>query len=191
MMLDEINRKIISQLQLDGRTSLKDLSEVVGYTSMGVKKRINKLLERGDISVSALVNMESLNLCAAVVLLEVDSSESMNKLLKRFKECPRVVNIFSTLGGYNITAFIIAEDQSTLDSTSIEKCSLRSNEGIRRSEIYPISTVHYSPFIPIRQYLAKRKMDISPCDVDCGTCQRYIEEKCVGCPATHYYRGSL
>jgi DNA-binding Lrp family transcriptional regulator len=191
MVLDKIDRKIISQLQLDGRTSLKDLSELVGYTSMGVKKRINKLLENGDISVSALVNVDSSNLCAAVVLLEVDSSESMNKLLKRFRECPRVINLFSTLGGYNITAFIIAEDQSTLDSISIEKCSLRSNEGIRRSEIYPISEVHYSPFILVRQYLAKRQREISPCNVECGYCQRYEEEKCVGCPATHYYRGSL
>lgn len=189
--MDEIDRKIISRLQLDGRTSLKDLSEVVGYTSMGVKKRVNKLLEQGNISISALVNVESLNLCAAMIQLEVESSESMNKLLERFRNCPRVVNIFTTLGGYNIAAIIVAEDRSTLDSISIEKCSLRSNEGIRRSEIYPISGVHYSPYLSVRQYLAKREKARSPCDVDCGSCQRYREEKCVGCPATEHYRGSL
>ena len=189
--MDEIDRKIISQLQLDGRTSLKELSEIVGYTSMGVKKRVKKLLEKGNISISALINLESSNLSAAMVLLEVESSESMNKLLERFRSCPRVVNIFTTLGGYNIAAIIVAEDQSTLDSISIEKCSLRSNEGIRRSEIYPISGVHYSPFMNVRQYLAKREKAESPCDVDCGSCQRYGEDKCVGCPATEYYRGSL
>jgi DNA-binding Lrp family transcriptional regulator len=189
--LDEIDRNIISQLQLDGRTTLKDLSKIVGYTSMGVRKRVNKLLEQGNISISALINVESLNLCVAIVLLEVESSKSMNKLLERFRSCPRVVNIFTTLGGYNITALIVAEDQSTLDSISIEKCSLRSNEGIRRSEIYPISSVHYTPFMPVRQYLAEKEKAKSPCDVNCGSCQRYKEEKCVGCPATHYYRGSL
>ena len=187
--MDEIDKKIISQLQLNGRTTLKHLSEIIGYTSMGVKKRVNKLLKQGDISVSALLNLESLNLCAAMVLLEIDSSESMNKLLKRFKNCPRVVHIFTTLGGYNVAAIIIAENQSTLDSISIEKCSLRSNDGIQRSEIYPISSVHYSPFIPIRQYLAQREKQISPCDVDCISCQRYNEDKCVGCPATKHYNG--
>jgi len=189
--LDEIDRKIISQLQLDGRTTLKELSEIVGYTSMGVKKRVNKLLEQGNISISALINAESLNLSAALVLLEVDSSESVNKLLKRFRNCPRVVNIFTTLGGYNVAAIIVAENQSTLDSISIEKCSLRSNEGIRRSEIYPISGIHYSLFMTIRQYLAKRENVESPCNVNCESCQRYEENKCVGCPATEFYRGSI
>jgi len=189
--LDEIDRKIISQLQLDGRTTLKNLSEIVGYTSMGVKKRVNKLLERGNISISALINAESLDLSAALVLLEVDSSESVNTLLKRFRKCPRVVNIFTTLGGYNVAAIIVAENQSTLNSISIEKCSLRSNKGIRRSEIYPISGVHYSPFMAIRQYLAKRENVESPCNVNCVSCQRYEENKCVGCPATEFYRGSI
>jgi DNA-binding Lrp family transcriptional regulator len=41
--LDDIDRKIISQLQLDGRTTLEELGKIVGYTSMGVKKRLKKL----------------------------------------------------------------------------------------------------------------------------------------------------
>ena len=189
--MDEIDRKIISQLQLDGRTTLKELSRIVGYTSMGVKKRVKKLLEQDVIKVSALLNIEPLKLCAAILFLEIENAEVLYKLLERFRNCPRVVRIFTTLGGYNLVALVVAEDQETLESISIEKCSLKSSEGIRRSEFYPIGNIHYSPFLTIREHLTHKEKTISPCDVDCRPCQRFKAKKCVGCPATTFYRGIL
>jgi len=189
--LDEIDRKIISQLQLDGRTTLEELGKIVGYTSMGAKKRLKKLLGQNVIKVSALVNLESLKLYAAIVLLEMESAEAMQKLLERFTECPRVVRIFTTLGGYNLIALVVAEDKDTLESISMEKCSLRSSEGIRRSEFYPIGNIHHSPFLPIREHLTHKERTTTPCNVDCRPCNRYKAQKCVGCPTAIYYRGTL
>ena len=192
--LDEIDKKIISQLQIDGRVSLKKLSEITGLSNTGVKKRLNKLVQNGLVKISALVNAEVLKLQTALVLMEVESSDAMNRLIERFKNCPRVVNLFTTLGGYNLAALIVAENRGTLESISIEKCSLRSGEGIRRSEFYPISEIHYSPFLFLREYLiihVQNKAKIAPCNVDCGPCSRYIANKCVGCPSTYYYKGPL
>lgn len=188
MSLEAVDSKIISKLQLDGRTTLKELGELTGYTSMGIKKRLGRLQEKQIINISALLNIDALKYRAAIVMLEVENAESMDRLLERFKKCPRVVHIFNTLGGYNIIAIIVAEDQSTLESISIEKCSLRSNDGIRRSEFYPVSSIHYSPFLPVRKYLSHRNKEISPCNVDCESCQRYVTKKCVGCPSTQYYK---
>ena len=70
--LDDIDRKIISQLQLDGRTTFEELGKIVGYTSMGVKKRLKNLLEQDIIKVLALINLEPLKLYAAIVLLEME-----------------------------------------------------------------------------------------------------------------------
>jgi len=112
--LDDVDRKIISQLQLDGRTTFERLANIVGFSNMGVKKRVDKLLEKGVITVSTLVNAERLNLHAALVLMEIEDAEAVNRLLARFKECPRVVNIFTTLGGYNLIALVVAEDRNTL-----------------------------------------------------------------------------
>ncbi|MCD6446188.1 winged helix-turn-helix transcriptional regulator [Candidatus Bathyarchaeota archaeon] len=192
--MDEIDKKIISQLQINGRVSLKKLSEITGLSNTGVKKRLNKLVQNGLVKISALVNAEVLKLQTALVLMEVESSDAMNRLIERFKNCPRVVNLFTTLGGYNLAALIVAENRETLESISIEKCSLRSGEGIRRSEFYPISEIHYAPFIFLREYLiihVQNKAKIAPCNVDCGPCSRYIANKCVGCPNTYYYKGPL
>jgi len=189
--LDDVDRKIISQLQLDGRTTLEELARNVGYTSMGVKKRLKKLLERHIIKISASINIEPLKLYAAIVLLEMESAEAMQKLLERFKDCPRVVHIFTTLGGYNLIALVVAEGQDTLESISMEKCSLRSGGGIRRSEFYPIGNIYYSSFLPIREYLTHKENTPTPCNIDCRPCSRYKAEKCVGCPAMSYYKGTL
>jgi len=189
--MDNVDRKIISQLQLDGRATLEKLAEQVGFTSMGVKKRLQKLISQGAIQISASVNPFSFKLFPAMVLLEMESAEAMQNLLKRFKDCPRVVYIFKTFGGYNLIALVIAEDQNTLESISVEKCSLRSSAGIRRSEFYPIGDIYFSPFLPIREHLTHKERKTSPCNVNCKPCTRYTNGKCVGCPTTKHYRGTL
>ena len=189
--LDEIDKEIIAHLQKDGRTKLNEIAKSVGFTSMGVKKRLEKLVRTGKIRVSALINPDALKLYPAIVMLEMESSEAMQKLLDRFRECPRVIKIFKTMGGYNLIAIVVAETKETLESISMEKCSLRCSQGIRRSEFYPISDTYFSPFLQIRENLAHKTRKASPCNVDCNPCDRYENQKCVGCPSTVNYKGSL
>jgi DNA-binding Lrp family transcriptional regulator len=189
--LDEVDKKIIVQLQANGRTTLQDLAKIVGFTSMGVKKRLEKLVDTDTIKVSALINPNALKLHPAIVMLEMESAEAMQKLLDRFEDCPRVIQIFKTIGGYNLIALVIAETQETLESISMEKCSLRCSQGIRRSEFYPISDTYFSPFLQLREGLAHKERKVTPCNVNCGPCNRYESQKCVGCPTTSNYKGSL
>jgi DNA-binding Lrp family transcriptional regulator len=189
--LDEIDKKIITQLQADGRTTLQEMAKNIGFTSMGTKKRLEKLIKNGTIKVSALINPNALKLHPAIVMLEMESAEVMQKLLDRFKDCPRVVHIFKTIGGYNLIALVVAETPETLESISMEKCSLRCSKGIRRSEFYPISDTYFSPFLQIRENLAHKERKVTPCDVDCDPCSRYETQKCVGCPTTSNYKGTL
>ena len=189
--MDDIDRKLISELQIYGRTTFSKLGKLVGYSSMGVKKRLKKMLDLNAIKITTLMNVNEFDLSAAVVLLEMENAEAMENLLERFKNCPRVVNVFTTLGGYNLIAVIVAEDADTLESISIEKCSLRSSKGIRRSELYPISRIKYEPFLAVREHLTHKDRVLSPCGVDCRPCQQFKENKCVGCPTARYYRGAL
>jgi DNA-binding Lrp family transcriptional regulator len=189
--LDEIDKKIIAQLQADGRTTAEELAKITGFTSMGAKKRLEKLIKTGTIKISALINPSVLKLHPAFVMLEMESAEAMQYLLNRFEKCPRVVKIFKTMGGYNLIALVVAETQETLESISMEKCSLRCSKGIRRSEFYPISDTYFSPFLQIRENLAHKGTAKTPCNVDCNPCIRYEQKKCVGCPTTNKYQGPL
>jgi DNA-binding Lrp family transcriptional regulator len=191
MTLDEIDWKLITELQSDGRKTFKALGETIGFTSLGAKKRVDKLLQKGTINISALVNTDALNLCLAMILLETESAEAMRKIIDRYSKCPRVINVFTTIGGYNLIALVMAEDQETLESESMERCALRSGEGIRRSEFYLIGSVHHTPFLPIKSGALRERGDITPCGVHCNDCQSYQDKKCVGCPSSSFYRGPL
>jgi len=189
--VDRVNERIVSELLKDGRASYKELGDIIGYTIMGVKRRVEKMLSEGLIEVSAGINVDALNLHTALILLEIESREALSRCLERFKECPRVVNMFTLLAGYNLAVLVIAENDETLESESMERCSLRSMHGVRRTEFYPIGSIHYSPFLRARLNLATKDREVAPCGVRCGPCERYQAKKCVGCPATKHYRGPL
>ena len=189
--MDGIDWTLIKQLQSDGRKTFKELGETIGFTSLGAKKRVDKLLEKGIVHISALVNTDALNLRLALILLEIESAETMRKIMDRYSKCPRVINFFTTMGGYNLIALVMAEDQATLESECMEKCALRSGEGIRRSEVYLIGRVHHFPFLPLKADALREKADTAPCGVQCSGCPSFQDKKCVGCPALSYYRGPL
>jgi Lrp/AsnC family transcriptional regulator for asnA, asnC and gidA len=191
MTLDDIDWKLITALQSDGRKTFKELGEKIGFTSLGAKKRVDKLLKKGIIDISALVNTDALNMCLALILLEIESASTMRKIIDRYSRCPRVINVFTTMGGYNLIALVMAEDQTTLESESMERCALRSGEGIRRSEFYLIGKVHHTPFLPLKTGTLRAKDDVTPCGVQCNSCPSFQNNKCVGCPTLSYYRGPL
>ncbi|MGD8564829.1 MAG: AsnC family transcriptional regulator [Candidatus Bathyarchaeota archaeon] len=188
--LDSIDWKIISALHLDGRKTFKSLGREVGFTGLGARKRVEKLLGQRIIQISALVNIEKLDMFLAMIFLELESAEAIRNVIERYNRCPRVINFFTTMGGYNLIALVLAEDQGTLESESMEKCSLRSGEGIRRSEFFPINKVHYSAFLPLRTHIGDREGDITPCGVDCRDCPSFQSQKCLGCPSSNCYKGS-
>ena len=189
--MDKIDWKLIKQLRSNGRKTYKELGDAIGFTSLGAKKRIAKLLNKNLIHISALVNTDALNLRLALILLEIESAETMRNIIDRYSKCPRVINFFTTMGGYNLIALVMAEDQATLESESMERCALRSGEGIRRSEFYLIGRVQHYPFLPLKTDALKEKGDITPCGVQCKDCPSFQDKKCVGCPALSYYRGPL
>jgi len=188
--MDEKDRIIIEELREDGRKSLRKIAERLKISTMAVKKRLDRLFEEKVTRISCEINVRRMNLLIALVAIEMESYEKLEKLLRKFRECPRIIKFFVTTGGFNLFALIYTEDYHSLESISLEKCSLRAQEGIRRFEIYPVQELHYDPYLPL-DIVAEKKKEVAPCRVYCGDCRRYLDERCLGCPATRFYRGSL
>ena len=188
-IIDEKDRKIIAILQREGKATLSKIAEEVGLSAMGVKKRLSKLEEKG-LKLKALLDVEKLKIITAIVAMEVESSEALEKIIEKFKDCPRIIKFFVTTGGYNLFALIFAEDFYSLESVSLEKCSLRAQPGIRRFEIYPVQEMYYDSYLDVK-VVADKNREIAPCGVHCGSCKRYEQNRCLGCPATKFYKGML
>lgn len=87
-----------------------------------------------------------------------------------------MIQIYKTMGGYNLIALVVAEDLDTLESISIDKCS----ERLRHKEIRVLPHRGY-PFLtipPDKRSSHHKNMRIAPCNVDCKPCTRFIDGKC-------------
>jgi DNA-binding Lrp family transcriptional regulator len=186
--MDKVDKKIISILQEDGRASLSSIGKKLGMSHVAIKKRLENLHEK-LIKVSAGLNAEYLGFRVAIVNAEVETPERLRQLVDRFSKCPRIVFLTTTTGVYNLMSIMMAEDADTLNAI-VEVCSARAQKGIRRSE----ATIGEAPaipkYLPIKIVATKGDED-APCGINCGKCLRYQEKKCLGCPATIYYRGPL
>lgn len=186
--MDNIDKRIISILQEDGRASLSSIGEQLGMSHVAVRKRLNKLCNN-LIKVSAGINAEYLGFRLAIVNAEVESPKRLRELVNIFSKCPRIVFLTTTTGAYNLMTVMVAEDADTL-SAIVEVCSLRAQKGIRRSEVTIAEAPIIPKYLPIK-VVATKESEVAPCGINCGKCLRYENKKCLACPATKYYRGPL
>jgi DNA-binding Lrp family transcriptional regulator len=186
--MNNIDKKIISILQQDGRTSLSSMGKQLGMSHVAVGKRLDKLFDN-LVKVSAGINAEYLGFRLAIVYAEVETPKRLRELINIFSKCPRMVFLTTTTGAYNLMTIMVAEDADTLNAI-VEECSARAQMNIRRSE----ATIGEAPVIP--KYLpikiiTTKEDEVAPCGINCGKCSRYERKKCLACPATKYYRGPL
>ena len=70
------------ELQSNGRKTFKQLGDSIGFTSLGAKKRVDKLIKNKIIHISGLINTETLNLNLALILLEIQNAKAMREIFE-------------------------------------------------------------------------------------------------------------
>ncbi|TET10915.1 MAG: Lrp/AsnC family transcriptional regulator [Candidatus Thorarchaeota archaeon] len=188
--MDDIDKNLISILQKNGRTSLSDIGKKLGMSHVAVSKRLDKLVGSNLVQITAGVNTEYLDTKIFFMGLETENMEVAERIQEDYKNCPRLLMLAPVTGRYNIFAVMIAEDTWSLESI-IGTCSIRTEPGVRRSESWFGNAPIYPQFIPLDLAPATTGSPISPCGRNCGTCKRYVANKCMGCPQTSVYRGKL
>lgn len=186
--LDVKNKKLIHLLQKNGRNSLTDLGHNLDLSHVSVQKRLKKLLEKNQIQISANLSSSKLELCFAVILVEVDSYDQLKTLIEKYSKCPRLIFFGTMTGAYNVISILAAENQDILQSV-INVCSMRNEPGLRRSDVSIIDIPIMPQFVPF-SIPVKGDNEISICGSNCGDCERYKDAKCVGCPQTKWYQSS-
>lgn len=188
--MDNTDKKLISILQENGRTSLSNIGQILGMSHVAVKKRLDKLVEANLVQVTAGVNTESLDTKVLFIGLETENMDVAEKIQEKYADCPRLLMFAPVTGRYNLFAMMIAEDTYSLESI-IGTCSMRTEPGVRKSESWFGNAPVKPKYLPLDLAPESIGHTIGPCDMDCAKCKRYIANKCVGCPRTTCYKGSL
>ncbi|MCF2136121.1 MAG: Lrp/AsnC family transcriptional regulator [Candidatus Thorarchaeota archaeon] len=190
MTIDNIDKEIISILLKDGRKSLSEIGNKLGMSHVAVSKRLDKMINENILRVTAGVNAEKLDIKILFMGIETESSEVADRILKKYRDCPRLLVLSPVTGRYNLFAVMVVEDTWSLESV-VGTCSMRTEPGVRKSESWFGNAPLVPEFLPVDLAPAHKKDDTTPCGRKCYECSRYEMGKCVGCPPTKEYNGLL
>ncbi len=109
--IDKIDNEIIKYLKQDGRIRASEIARRLGDKSeRAVRYRIDRLIENGVISLTAIVQPRGLGLnVVADVLLETDSDAIM-EIAKKLTEYEFVSYVACSIGETDISIQVLAND---------------------------------------------------------------------------------
>ena len=182
--LDDMDKKIMSLLSQDPDVSQGELAKQLKISQPAVSARIRKLEEKGALAYMVGTDVKK----AQLFLANLDvATNHVEQFLKSLDGCPLYLNSFLTSGKNNLTVLLVGENIRSI--MSCVDSHLRQNPLVKDTELDLIITPVRPFIIPIRSSVEKKKT--TPCNADCGSCTLYASDRCLGCPATVYYKGEL
>lgn len=131
MKHDDIDKKLLEELSENGRISYVELSEKVNLSRVGVKDRIENLIEKGVIEkFSAVINSEKIGKNVSA-FFDVDvTPNKLEEVAKNLVENPNVASIYQMTGPSTLHMHVLVEDFTKLEI--FINTELYSVEGVTR-----------------------------------------------------------
>ncbi len=133
--LDDVDRAIITELQVDGRMSYTDLAPRVGMSQAAVRQRVTKLIDRGVMQVVAVTDPLSLGMTTQA-MVGITVSGDVRTVAAAVSACPEAEYVLITAGRYDVLAEVLCEDNESL--LSLVNDRLRSIDGVASTEVFSV-----------------------------------------------------
>jgi Lrp/AsnC family transcriptional regulator for asnA, asnC and gidA len=133
--LDDIDRKIILELQEDARRQFKIIAKKLNISEGTIKNRVTRLKNKGILKLEARVNPFALsNTISALVgvnLKERDHEKKINELEK----IPAVTAVWNATGRFDLFFEVMVDSLDSLNDILFRE-DLNRIDGIRYTEIF-------------------------------------------------------
>jgi Lrp/AsnC family leucine-responsive transcriptional regulator len=182
--LDETDRKIISLLAEDSEISQSAIARKLKMSQPAIYTRMKRLRNDGIIARVVGTNLKNTRFYMAKVEM---TAKDPWKVLDFFKSCPMYLNGLITSGRRNLCLFFVSEKLQAVESCINHH--MRRNPNVVDVEFNVVITPAKDWVVPVK--LWNEKMEKSPCGKRCSEQPCYTSEKCLGCPATVFYKGTL
>lgn len=119
-MIDNIDQKLIQELQKNGRESYSDLAKTLGVVEGTVRKRIKRLLEEEVMNIVAVPNASKLGYSLISVIGLQCRVENLRTVAENLAHNPHVCYLAFVTGRYDLLAIAMTRSSQEL-SHLIEK----------------------------------------------------------------------
>jgi Lrp/AsnC family transcriptional regulator for asnA, asnC and gidA len=131
--LDEIDKAIIRELQLDGRTPYAKLGPAVGLSQAAVRQRVQRLIENGVMQVVAVTDPLMLGFkIEAMIGVVVDGD--LRAVASKLAEVDNVDYVVVTTGRFDLVIEVVCRDHEEL--LHIINDVIRAIPGVRGTETF-------------------------------------------------------
>ncbi len=119
-MIDKLDRKLIEELQKDGRKSYTELASKLGITEGTVRKRVRNLVDRGMMKIVAVPNVSELGYTLMSIIGMQVKMVDLRKVADALAKKANVCHLAFVAGRYDLMALVVARSHKEL-SNFIEK----------------------------------------------------------------------
>lgn len=131
--IDEIDKAIIRELQLDGRMPYAKLGPAVGLSQAAVRQRVQRLIEHGVMQVVAVTDPLLLGFgLEAMVGVEVEGD--IRAVAAKLAKIDEVSYVVVTSGRFDLLVEVVCRDNEQL--LAVVNDVMRSLPGVRTTETF-------------------------------------------------------
>ncbi|TFB68376.1 Lrp/AsnC family transcriptional regulator [Cryobacterium sp. Hz9] len=131
--LDDVSKKIIEQLQADGRRSYAEIGKAVGLSEAAVRQRVQKLTDSGVMQVVAVTDPMQLGFFRQA-MIGIRASADTRVLAEQLAAIDAVDYVVLTAGTFDILAEVVCEDDDEL--LELLNSKIRNLEGVLSTETF-------------------------------------------------------
>ena len=145
--MDELDRKITSILQQDGRASNASIARKLNVSEGTIRRRLKRLIKEKAIQILALPEPAKLGLgTEALVALQVDPGQ-LEEVAESLAGVTVTVYVSANTGAFDIFTWVALPSQEALHSFLLN--TVGTIPGVKRSETFVNLSVKKRSFSPI------------------------------------------
>ncbi len=132
-LLDDLSKRIIEQLQEDGRRPYAAIGKAVGLSEAAVRQRVQRLLDAGVMQIVAVTDPLQVGF-SRQAMIGVRAEGVLTEVADRLADMAEVDYVVITAGSFDILVEAVCEDDDAL--LELISSKIRAIEGVRATETF-------------------------------------------------------
>ena len=132
-LLDEVSKRIIDQLQEDGRRPYAAIGKAVGLSEAAVRQRVQRLLESGVVQIVAVTDPLQVGF-SRQAMIGLRTEGDLTEVADKLASMPEVDYVVVTAGSFDVLVEVVCEDDD--DLLNLISTRIRTIPGVVSTETF-------------------------------------------------------